>query len=1138
MGAGMTTNRETPAVYRPQAIAFATILMVLGYHAGCGAELPIAARPLPSPPWSDLVNDANTHISVRAYASAISLLERSLDIRPDEPDVLRKLGELLSAVGDHDGARRHLSASLALTDDVEVRNYLGFVEESAGNHAAAAAQFERVLAEDHQNVYALVHLGLAYRQAGRIGDAIAALETAHALDRMRTSPDAEDLDFYLGLAYESAGRLPDAVEAYTRLIAVAPADRRPYMRLGLIHERLDDLPGAKAQYQQAYALDADDDEARADIERVAALIEDASLEVVDAVPAAQILVDDVADIILAAPGSDEYPDHDALVLLSRSEHEITPTGRTRFSTRQVVKLLHRRAFAAYGEVAIPYNSSSQNIGVNIARAVLPDGTVVPVGADSIHDVTPPEALTFNLYSDSLWKVISFPALAEGVVLEYQVTVEDKVGRGNTDNLWFWGAMTFQGPHTTLASQYALRTPNGVPFLWKAYQCELQPTITPEPDENGMVQGPDVTYTWAYGETPAHTPEPNGPPADDVLPRFAFSSVEDWDTLHDWYRSLLIDRTTLDGAVSEQVAETVEGAVDHDARLRALASFVATETRYVAIQLGQGQFQPHAAGEVLRHRYGDCKDKCALLMTMFQAVGVRAYPALINPVYGGSDIDVDLPSLGQFSHMILAVPDPSAPGGYAWVDPTDDTMPYGRLPASDQGRTAMLITDDAPVWVRTPVDGADANRYDWTLTLGTDADGAVYGSENLTATGTHATDVRRAYQAVPQAVLPEYLRSLMSSEYPGVAVDSAEIAGLVDPSEQFSVTADFSVRGYGAKTDDAWTIPIPSAGLGAYAAMVAEPEREGPIVLGVPNTLTRAVSVEVPDNFEAVDLPDPLLLQTEFASLSRDAEAEGSRVLYELQLVVRQHTVPAERYGAVRAVFEALAREEDASILLRRKPAQPRAVASPNLPVGQLLESWRAAWASGNREALLAHYADGAVVHRVARNTATDPMVGLDELAAHVEHLTRLYERVEVDVENVAITPTGESSATVTFDQTFRGYAKTGDAGPRYSDRGAKTVRIVGGRIVEESWTTDGAGGAAGPYYLQIASFRRRAAAASLKDTLGPGARLEKARLPSGQWYRVVVGSFRSAALAADAARAVQARSGADPIVRRASGRVD
>jgi tetratricopeptide (TPR) repeat protein len=1124
------------AVLRWRATVTTVIACVVAValSVGCAQELRIAARPLPPRPWSDLVNDANTHIRVGAYESAVELLDRSLDLRPDEAPIHLKLGQLLSAMGDTEGARFHLDAALALGEDRQARNYLGFVEESAGAHAPAATQFEIVLADHPDDQYALVHAGLAYQQGGPVDDAIAALELADALDPTRADPASQDLDFYMGLAYQAGRRYPDAIEAYTRRSATFPADMRPYMRRGAIQEDLGELDAAKAEYEQAYALDATDEEARASIERVAGLIRAASDATVEVVPAVRILPDDIDERIAAAWSSTDHAGADAVILLSRSEHEITPTGRTRFSTRQVVQLRHRRSFGEYGEVAIPYNAASQNIGVNVARAILPDGTVIDVGADGIRDVTPPDALNFNLYSDSLWKVISFPALAEGVVLEYQVTVEDKVGRGNTNNMWFWGAMTFQASHPTLASQYALRTPNGVPFLWKAYQCELQADITPAPDAEGVVQGPTVTYRWEYGETPPYATETNGPPATDVLPRFAFSSVEEWDTLHDWYRSLLTGRTVLDEEVSTAVANVVQNARDHDDRLRSLADFVASETRYVGIQLGQGEYQPHPAAEVLRHRYGDCKDKCTLLMTMFQAIGVEAYPALINPTYGGSDIDLDLPSLGQFSHMILAVPDATMPGGYAWVDPTDDTVPYGRLPASDQGRTVMLVTDDAPVWVQTPIDTPEMNRYDWTLTLGLDPGGAVYGAENLVATGTHASDVRRAYRAVSPGDLAEYMRALMSPEYPGVDVDAAELAGVEGASEAFSVTADFTVGQYGSKTKDAWSIPILSAALSSYAALVAEPGRTRPMVLGVPNTLTRTVSVEIPAGYEAPDLPPPLLLQSEFASLSRTTVVEDAHVVYRLELVVRQHTVPPERYDAVRAVFEALAREEDAAVVLRRRAVEPSAAEPPpSLAVDEVVARWQAAWADVDRATLLRLYDEGAVVQRGTKNQAQDAMVGLAELAAHLAHIDALYARVAVGVTNLAVTSTGDASGTVVFDQSFRGYADEGATTPSYSDVGTKTLVVVDSLITEEGWEPDGASRAAGPFYLQIASFERQAPASTLADKLGAGASVEKASLSSGVRYRVIAGSYRSEEMAAAAARAIASEHGADPIVRQA-----
>ena len=66
------------------------------------------------------------------------------------------------------------------------------------------------------------------------------------------------------------------------------------------------------------------------------------------------------------------------------------------------------------------------------------------------------------------------------------------------------------------------------------------------------------------------------------------------------------------------------APDLAARLRAPAAFAQRDIRYVAIEIGIGAYQPHAARDVLLNRYGDCKDKVTLLAAMLQEVGIESY----------------------------------------------------------------------------------------------------------------------------------------------------------------------------------------------------------------------------------------------------------------------------------------------------------------------------------------------------------------------------------------------------------------------------------------------------------------------------------------------------------------------------------
>ena len=40
-----------------------------------------------------------------------------------------------------------------------------------------------------------------------------------------------------------------------------------------------------------------------------------------------------------------------------------------------------------------------------------------------------------------------------------------------------------------------------------------------------------------------------------------------------------------------------------------------QIRYVGIEIGIGGWQPHAAQDIFRSRYGDCKDKATLTIAM-------------------------------------------------------------------------------------------------------------------------------------------------------------------------------------------------------------------------------------------------------------------------------------------------------------------------------------------------------------------------------------------------------------------------------------------------------------------------------------------------------------------------------------------
>ena len=85
-------------------------------------------------------------------------------------------------------------------------------------------------------------------------------------------------------------------------------------------------------------------------------------------------------------------------------------------------------------------------------------------------------------------------------------------------------------------------------------------------------------------------------------------------------------------------------------------FVQDDIRYLGIEVGMARRRPTAPDQVFEQRYGDCKDKTALLVAMLRLGGLAAYPALVSSTQG-PDLDQWVPSPDAFDHAIVRVTGP-------------------------------------------------------------------------------------------------------------------------------------------------------------------------------------------------------------------------------------------------------------------------------------------------------------------------------------------------------------------------------------------------------------------------------------------------------------------------------------------------
>jgi hypothetical protein len=118
-------------------------------------------------------------------------------------------------------------------------------------------------------------------------------------------------------------------------------------------------------------------------------------------------------------------------------------------------------------------------------------------------------------------------------------------------------------------------------------------------------------------------------------------------------------------MTERVKQWQEAQVSAEERVLAALRFVRDEVRYLGFELGPNSHAPHLPERVLAQRFGDCKDKSYLLVTLLRAMGVEADVAL---VYSTPDARVEqqLPSPFAFDHVIVRA---AVEGRTYWMDPT-------------------------------------------------------------------------------------------------------------------------------------------------------------------------------------------------------------------------------------------------------------------------------------------------------------------------------------------------------------------------------------------------------------------------------------------------------------------------------------
>jgi tetratricopeptide (TPR) repeat protein len=371
--------------------------------------------------------------------------------------------------------------------------------------------------------------------------------------------------------------------------------------------------------------------------------------------------------------------------------------------------------------------------------------------------------------------------------------------------------------------------------------------------------------WVVESPPVYRREPLQPSAEEFLPTVWLGDASGtWEAVGKEYLASLGKLLAPDPSVRDLLKKM-------DRSPAGLARFVQKELTYKAIEFGRGARIPRPPGDVLRRRYGDCKDHALLLAQLLGGAGVPARLALVRT---GGPLRREMPSLDQFDHLVVYLPAQDL-----FVDATAKSADLFRgVTSGIAGKDALVLDPKQPRVVRIPDQGADGAEMSLVREVHLVAGADLEVTETATYRGNEAATMRGYFDGLEPKARPSAVQRWLSSYGHEVEVLSLEVRDLREPHEPLAVQFKYVQRSAFHAVGGQLVGKLPAL-LERARLQVEADSRETPFQFRLPLLIHSTVSLELPDGYSPAQ---PLV-----ARASADERFAGWRVSPDQSAVARE-----------------------------------------------------------------------------------------------------------------------------------------------------------------------------------------------------------------------------------------------------------
>jgi len=592
----------------------------------------------------------------------------------------------------------------------------------------------------------------------------------------------------------------------------------------------------------------------------------------------------------------KYSDSGGITFYHSKIVKISKDGTKETLVTSIYYVLNNTGIDIFKSERINYDPLKEEVEIISARTITRDGTQTETSDIKERSLIDIEK---NLYYNYYTKIVTFSDVKIDSAIIFQYRIWSK-SDSQLEKSYFGSVELFADFYPVMQKEIILIAPSSIKLYYKYINFTRKPTLKKHRKSGYII------YKWKQKNLLKLEYEPDMISPFSIAPQIQISTFSKWSEVARWISNLSKPQIRLNYKMRALVDEVKNNSNTKQELISKLFDYVRDNIRYVGLEYGVSGIKPRNAISIFSSKFGDCKDKSILLISLLRYAGIDAYLGLVRTSDRGES-KFPLPLVGMFDHAICVAYIKNRP---YFLDATASYYRYDEPPYYLGVNKIFLIKEGNARFINPPVISYKDNLFESFTKAIIKNDGSAELERKSTAKGQMAVYFR--YFADDEKYHKKYIEDIWNSEYPGSIVYSIEPQNIetTTPVFEYKISLNKFCTRLGKKIRFK---PILNKS-NLYEKYFNLNKRKYPLFLSFGYIVKEKIIYQFENKIKSIKLPDNVNIKSRWIELEINYNKKGDRVTVDYTLKFKKYKILPEEYIRLRKIILRIKKAEEQEIV--------------------------------------------------------------------------------------------------------------------------------------------------------------------------------------------------------------------------------